>query len=363
MFKNLARKLAASLLSVGLVAMVGVAQAAADPLKVAFVYIGPIGDAGWTYSHDLGRKAMEKALGADVETVFVENVPEGPESQRVFEDLARRGNQLIFGTSFGYMDQMVAAAERYPDVKFMNATGFKTGPNLGTYMIMADQARYLEGMVAASASKKGEIGFVAAFPIPEVLRHINSFTLGARSVNPNVTVRVVWTSTWYDPNIERQAAESLVAAGVDVLAQYQDTPATGQVAQEAGIKWTGFNADMSSFAPKAWLTGTVWNWGHIYIDVAKAVRDGTWKPDPIYGYMKDDTTGLAPYGDSVPQDVRDRVDAKRKDIESGAFAPFTGPIKDQDGKEILAAGQVASLQQLLEMNYFVEGVLGAANGK
>lgn len=363
MFGSFARKLAAAVFCLGLGAATGVAQAADEPLKVGFVYIGPIGDAGWTYSHDLGRKALEQALGASVETVFVENVPEGPESLRAFEDLARRGNKLIFGTSFGYMDQMVAAAERYPDVKFMNATGFKTAANLGTYMIMADEARYLEGMVAASASKNGQIGFVAAFPIPEVLRHINSFTLGARSIRPDATVRVVWTSTWYDPNIERQAAESLVAAGVDVLAQYQDTPATGQVAQEAGIKWTGFNADMSAFAPEAWLTGTVWNWGHIYTETAKSVVAGTWKPDPVYGHMKDDTTGLAPYGASVPEDVRAKVDAKQKEIVSGAFAPFTGPLKDQDGKEVLAQGQVATLQQLLEMNYFIDGVLGSANGK
>lgn len=339
------------------------AQSSDKKLKVGFVYIGPVGDAGWSYSHDLGRKALEAALGDKVETVVVENIPEGPESLRVFEDLARRGNTLIFGTSFGYMDQMVAAAERYPDVKFMNATGFKTAPNLGTYMIMADEARYLEGMVAASASKNGQIGFVAAFPIPEVLRHINSFTLGARSIRPDAAVRVVWTSTWYDPNVERQAAESLVAAGVDVLAQYQDTPATGQVAQEAGIKWTGFNADMSAFAPEAWLTGTVWNWGHIYIDTARKVLDGTWNSEPVYGHMKDDTSGLAPYGAAVPDDVRSKVEAKKKEIVSGTFVPFTGPIKDQGGKEVLASGQTATQQQLLEMNYFIEGVIGSANGK
>ncbi len=362
MLENFTRKLAVLALSLGLGAMAGMAQAD-EPLKVGFVYIGPVGDAGWTYSHDLGRKALEEALGSAVETVAVENVPEGPESQRVFEDLARRGNKLIFGTSFGYMDQMVAAAERYPDVKFMNATGFKTAPNLGTYMIMADEARYLEGMVAASSSQSDKIGFVAAFPIPEVLRYINSFTLGARSIRPDATVRVVWTSTWYDPNVERQAAESLVAAGVDVLAQYQDTPSTGQVAQEAGIKWTGFNADMSKFAPKAWLTGTVWNWGPIYIDTAKAVIDGTWKPDPVYGHMKDGTTGLAPYGEEVSAETREKVEAKRKEIESGAFAPFTGPLKDQDGKEVLADGQVATLKELLEINYFVDGVLGSAHGK
>ena len=181
------------------------------PLKVAFVYVGPIGDAGWTYSHDVGRKALMEKFGDKVQTTFVESVPEGPESERVFSDLARRGNQLIFGTSFGYMDQMVEVAKKYPNTIFMNATGFKTGPNLGTYMIMADQARYLEGMAAGAASKNGKLGFVAAFPIPEVLRHINSYTLGVRSMNPGATVRVVWTSTWFDPNVERQAAESLVA--------------------------------------------------------------------------------------------------------------------------------------------------------
>jgi len=306
------------------------ATAIKEPLKVAFVYVGPIGDAGWTYSHDLGRKALEAKFGDKVQTTYVESVPEGPESERVFSDLARRGNQLIFGTSFGYMDQMVDVAKKFPHTIFMNATGFKTGPNLGTYMIMADQARYLEGMAAGFASKNGKIGFVAAYPIPEVLRHINSYTLGVRSVHPGATVRVVWTSTWFDPNVERQAAESLVATGVDVLSQYQDSPATGQVADKAGIKWTGFNADMSRFAPKAWLTGTTWNWGTIYVKVAQEVMDGTWTPKPIYGTMAENTMGLAPFGESVPQDVREKIKAKEKEIESGAFNPFTGPIIMKD---------------------------------
>jgi basic membrane protein A len=337
--------------------------AAKGPLKIAFVYVGPIGDAGWTYSHDVGRKALTEKFGDKVQTTFIESVPEGPESERVFSDLARRGNQLIFGTSFGYMDQMAEVAKKYPKTIFMNATGFKTGPNLGTYMIMADQARYLEGMAAGSATKNGKIGFVAAFPIPEVVRHINSYTLGARSVRPDATVRVVWTSTWFDPNIERQAAESLVATNVDVLSQYQDSPATGQVASKAGIKWTGFNADMSRFAPKAWLTGTAWNWGTIYLKVAQAVMDGTWTPEPIYGTMAENTMFLAPFGESVPQDVRTKIKAKEKDIESGAFKPFTGPIKDQSGKVVIPAGKTATLKELLETNYFVEGVLGTIPAK
>lgn len=329
------------------------------PLKVAFVYMGPAGDAGWTFSHDLGRKALEAALGEKVQTTFVESSPEGPESERVFEDLARRGNHLIFGTSFGYMDQMADVAKKYPNTIFMNATGFKTAPNLGTYMIMADQARYLGGMAAGAASKNGKIGFVAAFPIPEVLRHINSYTLGVRSMNPDATVRVVWTSTWYDPNIERQAAESLVTAGVDVLGQYQDSPATGLVAGAAGIKWTGFNADMSRFAPKASLTGTTWNWGTIYIKVAKAVINGSWTSKPIYGTMAENTMGLAPFGESVPQDVRRKIEIKHKEIESGAFNPFTGPIRDQNGKVVIEEGKTATLEELLVTNYFVEGVLGS----
>jgi basic membrane protein A len=328
------------------------------PLKIGFVYVGPIGDAGWTFSHDLGRKAVEEKFGDKIETTFVESVPEGPESERVFEDLARRGNKLIFGTSFGYMDQMEDVAKKYPDVIFENATGFKTGPNLGTYMIMADQARYLEGIVAGSMSESGQIGFVAAFPIPEVLRHINAFTLGARSVNPDAQVRLVWTSTWFDPNVERQAAESLVAAGVDLLAQYQDSPATGQVAGEAGIKWTGFNADMSKFAPDAWLTGTIWNWGTIYIDVVEDVLAGTWSPEPIYGTMAEDTMALGPFGDAVPEEVRAVVAEKEQAIRSGEFNPFTGPIRDQKGNVVVAEGETATLQELLETNYLVEGVMG-----
>ena len=329
------------------------------PLKVAFVYVGPIGDAGWTFSHDLGRKAVEEKFGDKVETSFIESVPEGPESERVFEDLARRGNQVIFGTSFGYMDQMENVAKKFPDTIFVNATGFKTGPNLGTYMIMADQARYLEGMVAGAMSESGQIGFVAAFPIPEVLRHVNAFTLGARSVRPDAEVRLVWTSTWYDPSVERQAAECLVAAGVDVLAQYQDSPATGQVAEEAGIKWTGFNADMSRFAPKAWLTGTTWIWGTIYEKIVGDVLEGKWTPDPIHGTMAENTMALAPFGEAVPEDLRSKVAAKEQEIKSGAFNPFTGPIRDQSGNVVVPEGKSATLQELLETNYLVEGVQGS----
>ena len=348
---------------VALAAFTAAGSWAAEPLRIAFVYVGPIGDAGWTFSHDLGRKAVESKFGDKVETTFVESVPEGPESERVFNDLARKGYKLIFGTSFGYMDQMESAAKKNPDTIFMNATGFKTAPNLGTYMIMADQARYLEGIAAGSVSKKGQIGFVAAFPIPEVLRHVNAYTLGARSVNPNATVRLVWTSTWYDPNVERQAAESLVGAGVDLIGQYQDSPSTGQVAAEAGIRWTGFNADMSKFAPQAWVTGTTWNWGTIYVNVTQSVLDGTWTNKPIYGVMAEDTMGLGPFGDGVSDEAKAKIAEKEKEIRAGTFNPFTGPIRDNKGNVVIPEGKSATLEELLNTNYLVEGVEGSIPGQ
>jgi basic membrane protein A len=223
----------------------GSGSKSSEVLKVAFVYVGPIGDAGWTKKHDDGRKELEQALGDKVETTYLESVPEGAQSQRVFEDLARKGNKLIFGTSFGYMDPMLAAAKKYPDTVFMHATGFKTSKNMGTYFGAAEEARYLTGIAAGKATKNGKIGYVAAFPIPEVLRGINAFTLGARSVRPDATVQVAWTSTWFGPDTEKQAAESLLAAGVDVVSQHQDTPATGEAAEAANAKWAGYNDDMS----------------------------------------------------------------------------------------------------------------------
>jgi basic membrane protein A len=333
-----------------------------DPLKVAFVYVGPIGDAGWTLRHDEGRKALEEALGDRVETTFLESVPEGAQSERVFDDLARQGHDLIFGTSFGYMDPMLAVAERHPDVVFMHATGFKTADNMGTYFGAAEEARFLEGMAAGATSESGKIGYVAAFPIPEVLRGITAYTLGARSVNPDATVQVVWTSTWFGPDIEKQAAESLLDAGVDVIGQHQDTPAPGQAAQEAGAKWTGYNDDMSRFAPEAWLTGTLWDWGPTYIRIAEQVLDGTWESEQYYGNMADGLVKLAPFGESVPEDVRQQIEERKQATIDGTFNAFTGPIKDQDGVERVAAGETMTLEELLAMDWFVEGVIGSATG-
>ena len=330
-----------------------------DPINAAFVYVGPIGDAGWTKKHDDGRLELEAALGECVETSYFESVPEGAESEATFESLAREGTDVIFGTSFGYGDQMLAVAERFPDVKFEHATGYQVSDNVSTYFGAAEEARYLSGMAAASMTKSGQIGYVAAFSIAEVLRGINAFTLGAQRVNPDVTVEVAWTSTWLDPTIEKEAAEALLNGGADVIAQHQDTPSAGDAAQTAGGYWVGYNDDMSRFAPDAWLTAPVWDWGAYYIKVVEDVRDGTWVSEQYYGTMADGLVNLSPVAEVVPQDVRDQIETVQGEIIAGTFAPFTGPINDQDGNEKVAAGEVPDLGTLLGMDYFVAGVSGS----
>lgn len=332
-------------------------DASGDGLKVAFVYVGPIGDAGWTWAHDQGRLYLEENLPG-VETTFLESVPEGPESQRVFEDLAEDGNQLIFGTSFGYMDPMLAAAENYPDTVFMHATGFKTADNMGTYFGAAEEGRYLTGLAAGNATETGKIGYVAAFPIPEVLRGINAFTIGVREVNPDAEVHVVWSSTWFGPDIERQAAESLLDAGADVIAMHQDSPAPGQAADERGAKWVGYNSDMQQFAPDAWLTAPVWDWGPYYLETAKQVLEGTWQSEQFYGDMAGGMVDIAPFGSSVSDEVKGLIEERKQQIIAGEFDIFAGPLRDQAGNEILADGEVATLEELLSTDYFVEGVVG-----
>jgi len=331
---------------------------AKEKLKVAFVYIGVPGDAGWTYMHDQGRKELEAALGDQVETTAVENVPEGPAGKKTFEDLARQGYKLIFGTSFGYMDQMLEVAKEFPDVKFMHATGYKTSDNMGTYFGAAEEARYLAGMVAASVSKSGKLGYVAAFPIPEVVRGINAFELGAQAINPKATTKVVWTSTWFDPKVEKQAAQSLLNAGVDVLAQHQDSAATGEAAQEAGARWLSYNSDMSALAPKAWAGGPGWDWGPFYIAQAKAVIDGTWKSEQYYGNMKDGMVKFFGPAADVPAEAAAAVKEVMDKYTAGTAFPFDGPVVDQSGKEQVAKGATASMDQLMGMQFFVKGVQG-----
>jgi basic membrane protein A len=341
----------------------GTTAAGGEKVKVAFVYVGPVGDAGWTKKHDDGRKELEAEMGDKVQTTYLESVPEGAESEAVFERLAREGNKVIFATSFGYMDQMLAVAKKYPDVVFMHATGYKTADNMGTYFGAAEEARYLSGMAAGASTKSNKLGYVAAFPIPEVIRGINAFTLGAQKVNPKVTVDVVWTSTWFDPTAEKEAAQSLLNKGIDVVAQHQDTPGPGEAAEAAGAKWVGYNDDMSRFAPKAWLTAPVWDWGPFYIKTVKDVMAGTWKSEQYYGTMADGLVNLAPVADSVPAETRTAIEATKAMIISGEFAPFTGPIMKQDGSAAIADGAKAPLGDLLKMDYFVKGVNGSATGK
>jgi basic membrane protein A and related proteins len=328
------------------------------PLKAAWVYIGPTGDAGWTTRHDEGRKMVQEELGDKVETTFVENVPEGATAQRTFEDLAREGNGLIFGTSFGYMDPMVAAAKKYPDTVFMHATGYKTAENLGVYAGAAEEAAYLAGIAAGEAAENGEIGYLAPFPIPEVIRGLNALMLGARSVNPDATMQVVWTSTWFDPDKEKQAAQGLVDSGVSVIGMQQDSPAAGNVAEEAGIKWCGHNDNMERFAPSAWLTGPLWNWGPYYTETARKVIDGSWKSDNYYGNMADGMVQLSPLGDSVTEAARKEIEEKKQAMVDGEFEPFSGPVKDQNGEVRIPEGESASLDDLFSMDYLVEGVVG-----
>ncbi len=353
--KNLALKLLTLLLALPL--MANVADAAEKKVKAGFIYVGPVGDAGWTWAHDQARQEMEKLPFVEPST-FIESVPEGAESARVINGLVRKGHNLIFTTSFGYMDATLDVARRNKDVVFMHCSGFKSAENVGNYFGRMYEPRYLSGIVAGKMTKKNVIGYVAAFPIPEVIRGINAFTLGVRSVNPKATVKVVWTQTWFDPGIERDAADSLLDVGADVLAMHQDAPATLQAAEARGAYVIGYNSDMRSFAPNAFLTAPVWNWAPLYKQIAQQVKDGTWKSESIWWGMDKGLVGLAPMSDKVPAEVQKLVAEKTEAIKAGTFHPFSGPIKDQDGKEKIAAGATASDPDLLGMNWFVEGVQG-----
>jgi basic membrane protein A len=330
-------------------------------VKAAVVYITTPGDMGWSYMHDLGIKYLEEQLGISV--TRLELIPEGAEAVAVFDKLARDGYNLIMGTSFGYMDPMLEVAAKYPDVCFQHASGYKNADNMGNYFGAMEEARYLSGIAAASASASGKLGYVAAFPIPEVLRGINAFTLGARSVNPNATVQVAWTSTWYDPAKEKEAAQSLLATGADVLGMHQDSSATGEAAREAGAKWVGYNSDVkASEFPDTWLTSPKWNWGPHYVKLAKDVAAGKCDNSPYYGNMADGMITLGEFGSSVNQATRDLIAEKAAAIIDGSLLPFTGPIKDNTGKEQIAAGASASLGDLLGQSFLVEGVIGSPEG-
>ncbi|MET0312916.1 MAG: BMP family ABC transporter substrate-binding protein [Hansschlegelia sp.] len=355
----------ATRLFAGLGAALGLALAvpngagAAEPLKVAFVYTGPIGDHGYSYQHDVGRKAVEKEFGDKVKVSFVENVSEGPDAERVIEQLASSGNKLIFTTSFGFMNPTIKVAARHPDVKFQHATGFKTAKNVGIYNARFYEGRYIIGQMAAKMSKSGTIGYIASFPIPEVVMGINAAYLGAKTVNPDIKFKIIWVSSWFDPGKESDAAKALVDQGADILMQHTDSPAAMKLAEERGIHAFGQSSDMADFGPKAQLTSIVDDWNYYYISRVKAVMDGSWKPDNVWDGLKEKMVELAPYGPAVPDDVKKMADETKAKIISGELHPFTGPIAKQDGTPWLKDGEKAQDKDLLSMNFFVQGVEGS----
>lgn len=351
-------RLVAGLIAGGTLGLAG-AAVAQEPLKIGFVYVSPIGDAGWTFQHDQGRKEMEKALGAKVTTKFVENVPEGADAERVIREFAASGHKLVFTTSFGYMNPTIKVAQQFPAVTFDHATGYKTAKNVGIYNARFYEGRYLNGMIAGKMTKSNVAGYVAAFPIPEVIQGINAFAQGMRSVNPKAEVKVIWVNSWYDPGREREAANTLISQGADVLTHHTDSTAVVQAAEEKGKYAFGYHSDMSKYGPKAHLTATTHQWGDYYTKTAKAVAAGTWKPDSVWGGIKDGMIKLAPLNPVVPKDVADLVAARQKDIVDGKLRPFQGPLKDNSGKERVAAGKWMSDDEMQKMDFYVEGVQGS----
>jgi basic membrane protein A len=329
-----------------------------DSVKVGFVYVSPTGDAGWTHSHDQARKYVEAQLGDKVETTYVESVPEGADAERVIRNMASNGHDLIFTTSFGYMNPTLKVAARFPDVKFEHASGYKQAENVGSYFSRPYQGRYLSGLIAGKTTKTNVIGYVAAFPIPEVVRGINAFTKGVREVNPNAEVKVVWVSTWFDPAKEREAAETLILQNADVLTQHTDSAAVIQTAEAKGVHAIGYHSDMSEYGKKAHLTSVVHNWGPLYLEKVKSVINGTWKKDNLWIGIAEGATDLAPLNDSIPADVKALVAEKKAAIKAGSFHVFNGPVKDQSGAVKVAEGATMSDGDLQGFNWYVEGVSG-----
>ncbi|MBS3784939.1 MAG: BMP family ABC transporter substrate-binding protein [Anaerolineae bacterium] len=330
------------------------------PVRAAFVYIGPPGDLGWTYEHDRGRLMLEEELGDQVETTYIEDVPEGPDAARVVRQYAQEGWDVIFTTSFGYMEPTHEVAEEFPDVIFEHCSGYKTRENMATYFGRMYQPRYLSGIVAGEMTEENVIGYVAAFPIPEVIRGINAFTLGVRSVNPDAEVRVVWTNTWYDPVKEREAAEALLDQGADIITQHQDTTEPQKAAQERDALSIGYDSDMREFVGDTVLTSPQWNWGTYYIDTVQNIIDGTWETHQFWGGLESGIVMLAEMSPLVPDDVREQVDAERERILDTDWDVFCGPINDQDGSEAVADGECMSDEEMLNIDWFVEGVVGEA---
>ncbi|KDR93929.1 nucleoside-binding protein [Peptoclostridium litorale DSM 5388] len=333
------------------------AETSADSMKVGFIYVGPIGDGGWSYAHNEARLYLENELG--VSTIYKESVPEGPEVEKIMRDMIDQGAKVIFATSFGYMDYVEKISKEYPDVKFLHCSGYKDGENMSNYFGRMYEPRYLSGVVAGMKTQTNKIGYVAAFEIPEVIRGINAFTLGVKSVNPEASVAVRWTHTWYDPVSEKAAAESLLDEGSDVIAQHQDTAGPQQAAQEKGAFSIGYNTDMKEMAPQAYLTAPVWNWGPYYVKQVKAAMDGTWKSENYWGGMEDEVVQLAPMTELVPSEAVQKVTELEGKIKDGSLKVFAGPIKDNEGNVVVKEGEVLTDEQLLSMDWLVEGVEGS----
>ncbi len=335
-----------------------IAPAQAEDLKVGFVYVGPIGDHGWTYRHDIGRLAVEEAFGDRVSTTYVESVPEGADAERVITQLANSGHGLIFTTSFGYMNPTIKVAKRFPNVKFEHATGYKQAPNVSTYSGRFYEGRFVQGVIAGMMTKTNVAGYVASFPIPEVVRGINAFTLGMKSVNPDASLKVVWVSTWYDPGKEGDAAKALIDQGADIITQHTDSPAPLQTAENRGVMGFGQASDMIQFAPKSQMTANIDDWNPYYVARTKAVLDGTWESGDTWHGLAEGMLAMAPFT-NLPADVQKKAEETLAALTSGEMHAFDGPITNQAGEVVAKAGERLDDGVLLGMNYYVEGVEGS----
>ncbi len=334
------------------------AVAKAEPLKLGFIYVGPVGDAGWTFAHDTGRKAIEAKFGDKIKTSFVEKVPEGPDAERVIRDLVAQGNKVIFATSFGYGDAMEKVAKDHPEVYFEHATGYKTAPNLRVYEGRFYEDAYLAGIVAGKMTKSNTLGFVGSFPIPEVMRNLNAYLLGAQSVNPKAKLKVVWVSSWFDPPKETEAATTLLNGGADVLLQNTDSSAVLQAAEKAGKYAFGWDSDMSAYAPKAHLGSAVLNWAPYYEKVVNDVMNKTWATADTKWGTKEGMNDFVKISDAVPDDVKKLVETAKAGIKDGTVAVFKGPLVDNTGKEVLAKDVVSDDAWNSKVNFFLKGVEG-----
>ncbi|WP_027995198.1 BMP family ABC transporter substrate-binding protein [Simplicispira psychrophila] len=333
-----------------------------EPLKIAFAYVGPVGDGGWSYAHDNARKALEKEFGDKIVTTFVESVPESADAERVLRDFVGQGNQLIFGTTFGYMESMVKVAADHPNVKFEHATGYKTAANLRTYDSRTYEGAYLAGVIAGGMTKTNTLGVVGSVPIPEVLRNINSFTLGALSVNPKIKTKVVWVNEWFSPPKETEAATSLINGGADILFQNTDSPAVLKTAQEKGARAFGWDSDMTAYGPKAHLGSAIINWTPYYTKAVNDVLKGSWSTGQAWWGVKEGAIDIVSIADDVPADVKAKVEEVKNGLKNGSFAIWKGPLLDNQGKEVLGQGVVADDKFLVGVNFYVQGVEGQVPG-